>query len=67
MCVCVCLFTDGAVFSVPALFTLALAIPAGPMFHTLWVTQSLVTACACPALLTVANAPDTHAMAPTIC
>jgi len=64
---CVCVFTDGAVFSVPALFTLALAIPAGPMFHTLWVTQSLVTVCTCPALLTVANAPDTHTVTTTIC
>lgn len=61
-----CVFTDGAVFAIPALLTLTLAIPAGPVFHTLWVTQSLVTACACPALLTVANTSNTHPMTATI-
>lgn len=58
--------TDGAVFSVPALFTLALPIFTGAVLHAEWVTHTLVTCRTCPALLTAARATHAYAMCPAI-
>lgn len=58
--------TDGAVLSVPALVTLALAVLAGSMFDAERVTHTLVTACTGPALLTAASSTHTHSMGPTV-
>ncbi len=58
--------TDGAVFSIPALFTLALPILTGAVFHTERVTHALVARRTRPALFATARATHAYAMCPAI-
>lgn len=60
------MLTDGAVFSVPALVTLALAVLAGSVFDAERVAHSLVAARSCPAVLAAASSAHTHSMSPAV-
>lgn len=52
--------------SVPARAAFTLAVPAGPVLIAAWVTRSLITGCAHPALLAAAGASDTNAMSSAV-
>lgn len=58
--------TDGAVFSIPSLVTLALAILAGAVLYTQGTAHTLITCLPCPALFTAACATHTHTVSPTV-
>lgn len=58
--------TNSAVLSVPAWAAFTLAIPACPVLIAAWVTRSLITGCAHPALLAAAGASDTNAMSSAV-
>lgn len=60
------MLTDGAVLSVPALVTLALAVLAGSVFDAERVAHSLVAACSCPAVLAAAGSAHTHSVSPAV-
>lgn len=60
------MLTNGAVFSVPALVTLALAVLAGSVFDAERVAYSLVAACSCPAVLAAASSAHTHSVSPAV-
>ena len=58
--------TYGAVLSVPALVTLALAVLAGSVFDADRVAHTLVAARARPALLTATSSAHTHSVGATV-
>lgn len=58
--------TNSAVLSVPAWAAFTLAIPAGPVLIAAWVTRSLITGCAHPALLAATGASDTNAVSSAV-
>lgn len=58
--------TDGAVFSIPALLTLALPILTSAVLHAKWVAHTLVTSRTRPALLTAARATHAYAVCPAV-
>lgn len=60
------MLTDSAVFPVPALMTLALAILASPVFDAERVAHALVAARSCPALLAAAGSAHTHSVSATV-
>lgn len=60
------MLTDSAVFSVPALMTLALAILAGSVFDAEGVAHPLVAAGSCPALLAAASSAHAHSVGATV-
>lgn len=58
--------TDGAVFSVPALFTLALPIFTGAVLHAERVAHTLVARRTRPPLLAAARATHAYAVCPAV-
>lgn len=58
--------TNSAVLSVPAGAAFTLAVPAGPVLVAAWVTRSLITGRAHPALLAAAGAPHTNAVSSAV-
>jgi len=59
--------TNSAVLSVPAWAAFTLAIPACPVLIAAWVTRSLITGCAHPALLAAAGASDANSVSSAVC
>lgn len=60
------MLTDSAVFPVPALVTLALAVLASPVFDAERVAHPLVAARSCPALLAAAGSAHTHSVSAAV-
>lgn len=60
------MLTDCAVFSVPALVTLALAVLAGPVFDAERIAHPLVAAGSRPALLAAAGSAHAHSVCPAV-
>lgn len=58
--------TDGAVFSVPALLTLALPIFTSAVLHAEWVTHTLVASRTRPALFAAARTTHAYAVCPAV-
>lgn len=60
------MLTDGAVFSVPALVALALAVLACSVFDAERVAHSLVAARSRPAVLAAASSAHAHSVSPAV-